>query len=164
MLGLLRIIQKHLIFEFGDFIVFGINLGEIWEVFGKIIVHNTNTYMRLLKVRKRNFKGRCTKRYVPKCMDICRTYDALQEAYADELSQSDDVEEFRCNVYLEGLAEGDYTTDFVCTKTDGTIMVRECVYRSRLIKPMHYKLLEASRSYWRHRGVTDWRIVINDKK
>lgn len=84
-------------------------------------------------MRKRNFKGRCTKRYVPKCMDICRTYDALQEAYADELSQSDDVEEFRCNVYLEGLAEGDYTTDFVCTKTDGTIMVRECVYRSRLI-------------------------------
>ena len=79
MLGLLRIIQKHLIFEFGDFIVFGINLGEIWEVFGKIIVHNTNTYRRLLKVRKRNFKGRCTKRYVPKCMDICRTYDALQE-------------------------------------------------------------------------------------
>lgn len=98
-------------------------------------------------MRKRNFKGRCTKRYVPKCTDICRTYDALQEAYADVLSQSDDVEEFRCNVYLEGLAEGDYTTDFVCTKTDGTIMVRECVYRSRLIKPMHYKLLEASRSY-----------------
>lgn len=115
-------------------------------------------------MRKRNFKGRCTKRYVPKCMDICRTYDALQEAYADELSQSDDVEEFRCNVYLEGLAEGDYTTDFVCTKTDGTIMVMECIYRSRLIKPMHYKLLEASRSYWRHRGVTDWGIVINDKK
>lgn len=39
MLGLLRITQKHLTYEFGDFIVFGINLGEIWEVFGKIIVH-----------------------------------------------------------------------------------------------------------------------------
>lgn len=115
-------------------------------------------------MRKRNFKGRCTKRYVPKCTDICRTYDALQEAYADVLSQSEDVKEFRCNVYLDGLADGDYTTDFVCTKTDGTIMVRECVYRSRLIKPMHYKLLEESRSYWRHRGVTDWGIVINDKK
>lgn len=65
MLGLLRITQKYLTYESGDFIVFG-----------KIIVHNTNTYRRLLKVRKRNFKGRCTKRYVPKCMDICRTYDA----------------------------------------------------------------------------------------
>lgn len=115
-------------------------------------------------MRKRNFKGRCTKRYVHKCTDICRTYDSLQEAYADVLSQSNDIEEFRCNVYLEGLAEGDYTTDFVCTKTDGTIIVRECIYRSRLIKPMHYKLLEASRSYWRRRGVTDWGIVINDKK
>lgn len=88
-------------------------------------------------MRKRNFKGRCTKRYVHKCTDICRTYDSLQEAYVDVLSQSNDIEEFRCNVYLEGLAEGDYTTDFVCTKTDGTIIVRECIYRSRLIKPMH---------------------------
>ena len=52
MLGLLRIIQKHLIFEFGDFIVFGINLGEIWEVFGKIIVHNTNTYRSFLYTLK----------------------------------------------------------------------------------------------------------------
>ncbi len=32
-------------------------------------------------MRKRNFKGRCTKRYVPKCMDICRTYDALSDSY-----------------------------------------------------------------------------------
>ena len=164
MLGLFRITQKHLTYESGYFIVFGINLGEIWEVFGKTIIHSTNTYRRLLKMRKRNFKGRCTKRYVHKCTDICHTYDSLQEAYADVLSQSNDIEEFRCNVYLKGLAEGDYTTDFICTKTDGTIIVRECIYRSRLIKPMHYKLLEASRSYWRRRGVTDWGIVINDKK
>lgn len=80
-------------------------------------------------------------------METAGIEDSLQEAYADVLSQSNDIEEFRCNVYLEGLAEGDYTTDFVCTKTDGTIIVRECIYRSRLIKPMHYKLLEASRSY-----------------
>lgn len=87
-------------------------------------------------MQKRNFKGKCTKRYVTKCTDICRcrTYDALQEAYADVLSQSNDVEERRCNVYLEGLADGDDTTDFVCTKTDGTIMVRECVYRSRIVE------------------------------
>lgn len=57
-------------------------------------------------MRKRNFTGRCTKRYVPKCTDICCTYNALQEAYADVLSQSNDVKEFRSNVYLEGLAEG----------------------------------------------------------
>ena len=63
----------------------------------------------------------------------------------------------------EGI-EGDYTTDFLCKKTDGTYMVRECVYRSRIIKPMHYKLLEQSRNYWLHRGVMDWGCVINEKK
>ena len=30
-------------------------------------------------------------------------------AYAEKLSKRDDIEEFRCNVYLEGLTEGDYT-------------------------------------------------------
>ena len=115
-------------------------------------------------MRKRNYKGRCTKRYLPKCKDICRTYDPIQEAYATKLSTSKDVETFRCNVLLEGLVEGDYTSDFVVTKDDGTIMVRECVYRSRLTKPMNIKLLEASRSYWLHRGVVDWGIVVNEKE
>lgn len=54
-------------------------------------------------MRKRNFKGRCTKRSIPKCLEICRTYDAVQTAYADVLAQDDEVQEFRCNVYLEGL-------------------------------------------------------------
>lgn len=93
-------------------------------------------------MRKRNFKGRCEKRSVPKCMDICRTYDAIQSAYADVLALDDEVVEFRCNVYLDGLSMGDYTTDFVCTKTDGTITVRECVWRSKLSKPLTYNMLE----------------------
>lgn len=113
-------------------------------------------------MRKKNYKGRVTKRYLPKCCDICRTYDPIMTAYADLLSQREDIEEFRCNVHLEGL-EGDYTTDFLCKKTDGTYMVRECVYRSRIIKPMHYKLLEQSRNYWLHRGIVDWGCVINEK-
>ena len=33
-------------------------------------------------MRKKNYKGRCTKRYVAKCTDVCRTYDPLQTAYA----------------------------------------------------------------------------------
>lgn len=115
-------------------------------------------------MRKRNFTGRCTKRYVPKCTDICRTYNALQEAYADVLSQSNDVKKFRGNVYLEGLAEGIIQRILSVRKLTEQSYGRECVYRSRLIKSMHYKLLEASRSYWRHRGVTDWGMVINDKK
>lgn len=72
--------------------------------------------------------------------------------------------EFRCNVHMEGLVEGEYTSDFVCTKKDGELMVRECVYRVRLTKPMTIRLLEASRQYWLRHGVPDWGIVIDEEK
>ncbi len=29
-------------------------------------------------MRKKNFKGRCEKRMIRKCMEVCRTYDAIQ--------------------------------------------------------------------------------------
>ena len=32
-------------------------------------------------MRKKNFKGRCEKRRLPKCEDVCRTYDGIQYAY-----------------------------------------------------------------------------------
>lgn len=47
-------------------------------------------------MKKKNYKGRCTKRYVAKCTDVCRTYDPLQTAYADVLATNPDIEEFRC--------------------------------------------------------------------
>ncbi len=34
-------------------------------------------------MRKKNYKGRVIKRYLPKCNDICRTYDPIMTAYAD---------------------------------------------------------------------------------
>ncbi len=43
-------------------------------------------------------------------------------------------------------------------------MVRECVFRKHLTKPMTAKLLDESRNYWRRRGVTDWGIVVDKKK
>ncbi len=36
-------------------------------------------------MRKKNFKGRCEKRVLGKCVEVCRTYDAIQYAYADLL-------------------------------------------------------------------------------
>ena len=68
------------------------------------------------RMRKRNFKGRCEKRTIGKCTEVCRTYDAIQYAYADLLQASDEVKEIRCNVLLDGLDVGEYTSDFVCTK------------------------------------------------
>ncbi len=100
---------------------------------------------------------------IPKCTEVCRTYDAIQYAYADLLQASDEVAEIRCNVLLEGLGIGEYTSDFVCTRTNGDLMVRECVFRKFLMKPLTVKLLDASRDYWLRHGVTDWGLVIDEE-
>ena len=114
-------------------------------------------------MRKKNYKGRCEKRSLEKFTTICRTYDAVQYAYADILVKNKDVAEVRCNVVLDGSDYSDYMTDFVCTKTDGNLMVRECVSRNLLSKPQTSTLLDASRSYWLCRGVADWGIVTDAK-
>jgi len=115
-------------------------------------------------MRKKNFKGRCEKRMFNKCEGVCKTYDPIQYAYAEALSTNSDIADFRCNVNLEGLEEGEFTTDFVCTKQNGDLMVRECVFRKFLDKPMTIRHLEASRNYWQRRGVIDWGLVIDAKK
>ena len=113
-------------------------------------------------MRKKNFKGRCEKRTISKCEDVCRTFDPIQYAYADVLQASEEIKEIRCNVPLDGLPDGEYTSDFVCTKTNGDLLVRECVDRRFLTKPLTVKLLDVSRHYWLRRGVTDWGLVINE--
>lgn len=116
-------------------------------------------------MRKKNYKGaKCTKRYVNKCDDVCKTYDAIQYAYANLLSEAEEVKSFQVNVLLQGLEEGAYTSDFVITKADGNLMVRECVSRKYLTKPMTTKLLDASRNYWKSHGVSDWGIVIEEEE
>ena len=107
-------------------------------------------------MRKKNFKGRREKRVLGKCTEVCRTYDAIQYAYAVLMQASDEVVEIRCNVPLDGLEVGACTSDFVCTKADGDLMVRECICRKFLMKPLTAKLIDASRDYWLRHGVTDW--------
>ena len=112
-------------------------------------------------MRAKNYKGsRCTKKKFNKCEAVARTYDKIQTAYADVLEKDKSIESFQCNVLLEGLEEGEFTTDFLCRKTDGDLMVRECVFRKKLSLPRTCKLLDISRNYWARRGVTDWGIVI----
>lgn len=111
-------------------------------------------------MRKKNYKGRCEKRTLSKCKEICRTYDGIQYTYADLLQQNDSITEIRCNVPLDDL---EYTTDFVCVKADNDLMVRECVSRKYLTKPLTVKLLDMSRDYWLRRGVVDWGIVTDEE-
>ena len=68
-----------------------------------------------------------------------------------------------CNVKLVGCQYAEnYTTDFYCIKLGGEVMVRECVDKSKLLKPMTLKLLDISRNYWISKGIKDWGIVLNE--
>jgi hypothetical protein len=102
------------------------------------------------------------KRQLNKCKTIFYAFSELQYAYGGRLDNDSEIAEIRCNVKLLGCTEGDqYTTDFYCIKNSGEIMVRECVDKAKLLKPMTLRLLDASRNYWLAQGVEDWGIVLN---
>ena len=105
-------------------------------------------------MQKKDYKGRCEKKILSKNKGVCRTYNPIQTAYADILQSDDNIKEIRCNVFLDGLDE-------ICNKINGDMMVRECVFRKYITKPMTVKLLDASKSYWQARGVEDWGIIID---
>lgn len=110
-------------------------------------------------------RTRCEKRAMSKCADgVARTYNALESRYADKLNADFNVKEFRCQVLIEGLEIGEYCSDFVAIKVDGDLMVRECVYRKYLTKPMTAKLLDSSRNFWKRRGIEDWGIVVDKRE
>lgn len=115
------------------------------------------------KMRKKSYKGRCEKRMLSKCSSICRTYDLIQTSYAEILENDPDIVEIQCNVILEDLEDGVYMSDFLCTKTNNEKMVRECVQRKHLMKPLTVKLLDISRDYWLEHGIEDWGLVINEE-
>ena len=112
-------------------------------------------------MQKKNYKGRCEQKSLSKCSTVCRFYSKIQSVYADILEANEEIAEFRCNVLLDGEETGDYSSDFVCTKSDGTLRVRECVERKYLTKPGTVRLQDISRDYWTRRGVEEWVIVID---
>ena len=115
-------------------------------------------------MRPANIKDRCTKKKLKKSDEVIRTYDKIQTAYAEILDANPNIQSIRCNVPLEKMEEGEFTTDFLCVKADGDLMVRECVFRKKLSLPRTCKLLDLSREYWLKRGVTDWGIVIEQEE
>lgn len=112
---------------------------------------------------KKNYKGRCIKKSVSKAKEVCRTYNDIQLAYLDKLQADETITEIQCNIPLDGEI-GEYSTDFLCVKSDGDMLVRECVFRKHLLKPLTVKLLDSSRLYWLNRGVNDWGLVIDEEK
>ena len=115
-------------------------------------------------MRSIHYKGKHTKTKSMKSNEPLRLYSAIMVAYAKRLEANDEVESITCNVPLEGFEPGEYCTDFVCTKKNGEFMVRECCERRKLSLPKTAALLNASYDYWFKRGVTDWGIVIDERK
>ena len=112
-------------------------------------------------MRPKNYKGsKCIKRRLSKCDEVVKTYDPIQTSYADTIEQDEQISSFKCNVPIETDEDKDYTTDFLCTKSDGEYFVRECVYKRKLAFPRTCKLLDKSREYWAKRGITDWGIIV----
>ncbi|MBR4131369.1 MAG: hypothetical protein IKT99_00195, partial [Oscillospiraceae bacterium] len=70
-------------------------------------------------MKKINYKGRCEKRKVSKCEDICRTYSKIQASLVDILENDNDIISFECNVRLKGVADDLYSSDIVAKKADG---------------------------------------------
>ena len=113
-------------------------------------------------MKKVDYKRRVIKRQLSNCKDICLSYSEMQDDYARFLQIDDNVCEFQCNVRLADDPETEnYTSDFVINLADGTIRVRECVYRKHLERPSTARLLDLSKEYWRAKGVSDWGIVID---
>ena len=98
-------------------------------IFGKILVKTIpkNYSSEEKRMYKKNYKGKCIKRKLSKCKDFCRTFSEIADVYAQKLEESEEILEIRCNVFLDGFEMGEYTSDFVCKRTNGELMVRECV-------------------------------------
>ena len=45
------------------------------------------------------------------------------------LEEKEEIGEYQCNILLDGLEIGEYSSDFLCIKENGDMMVRECVER-----------------------------------
>lgn len=115
-------------------------------------------------MRNTNTKGKTMTRALAKCNKSFIAYNEVQWAYAEVLENDDDIAEIKCNVKLLGFELGDnYSTDFVCSKKSGELLIVETVLKKHLLKPMNCRLLDGSRRYWMGRGVTDFRLVVGDK-
>ena len=114
-------------------------------------------------MRNSNSHTKTYRKKLNKCRCIFYAYSELAYRYGDVLNKREDIVSIDVNVKLLGCSLGDnYTTDFYCLKDNGEYLVRECVYKEKLLSPKTLKLLSASRNFWLSKGIKDWGIVINE--
>ena len=114
-------------------------------------------------MRNKNTHSITLKKKLNKCKAIFYAYNDLQFKYGDILDANNEIAEIKCNVPIEcSEIEGSFTSDFYCIKTNGDILVRECVYKEKLLRPQVIKMLDAGRNYWLSKGIKNWGIVLNE--
>ena len=75
-------------------------------------------------MQKKNPKTRCERRQLSKCKTVCRFYSKIQSAYVDVLQGNDEIIEFRCNVPLEVLEEGEcFHNDYLIISTEYPLLM-----------------------------------------
>lgn len=149
-------------------------MGKIIHFWGDLLLHSNafvihQSCINIQKkgtnaMQKKNYKGRCEKLSVPKSKDVCYLYSDIQKSYLLKLQGDPNIKEIRCNVLMDGLELGDFTSDFQCVTTDNNLIIRECVRHNTITKPMTAKRLDASREYWLRHGIEDWGIVANEEE
>ena len=113
-------------------------------------MRNKNTHSLTIKGKLNKKKG------------VFVAFNQLQFKYGQLLDKDDEIVEIQANYSLKDFSLGsNYTSDFVCKKTNGELKIRECIYRKNIMKPSVIKLLDEVRNYWLSRGVDDWGIVID---
>lgn len=116
-------------------------------------------------MRNKNTHSIALKKKLSKCKSIFCAYNDLQFKYGECLDANNEIAEIRCNVSIDECELGGaYTSDFYCIKHNGDILIRECVYKEKLLRPQVITMLDASRNFWLSKGITDWGIVINESK
>lgn len=114
-------------------------------------------------MRNKNTHSLTIKGKLNKKEGVFIAYNRLQFRYGQKLDVDDEIVEIFANQILDGFALGNnYTSDFVCKKSNDELMVRECVYKKNIMRPSVIKLLDEARNYWLSRGIDDWGIVLDD--
>ena len=63
-------------------------------------------------MRSKNFKGsKCVKMKLQKSEEVVRTFDNIQTAYAQILDMDENIQKIQCNVVLDEIENGEFTTE-----------------------------------------------------
>lgn len=112
-------------------------------------------------MHKKDYKGRCEKKTLTKSKEICRTYDPIQNKFADMLNDSPDIKEIRCNVLLDNFPEGEYTSDFDYALNKWRFNGERMHTKRQDIKANEYQTFRCIKSILVNHGISDWGIVTN---